>query len=941
MMLSKIRIAVILFLLVTLNLSITIAQEQAPKIEGVKAMEAEANGLYEEDNYKEALPYFLLLDSLKPNNSHFKARTGICYLYLATKYKALPYLMEAKKMGDTKDAIDYYLGWAYHLNHDFDNAIIYYTAYKDHLHKSTKNLVKIKEMEVLLAQCLVGKEMLKNEVNAKIENLGQSVNSTFTDFAPLISADEGTLIFSSKRPNSGRRDENLDYYEDLYISYKEGDKWSTPKNLGPPINTKVNDASCGLSVDGQQLFLYKNDTLETDKSGGDIYESDFKNGKWTKPRRMSNGINSSSWEPSASLIADENTMFFSSNRPGGLGGLDIYVAHKNPKTKVWSAPKNLGPNVNTEFDEDAPFIHPDSKTLYFSSNSKMSMGGFDIFTSDYNKATDSVTVAQNIGYPINTADNELYFVWSADGKRGYFSSARPDSYGEEDLYIVYRPNVKVDLVLFNGKIKSNNINLPAQITIIDNATNKVVAFYDSTSFSGEYTITLEPGKNYAVSIESGKYLSHSENIIAPVHGFAKVEKNVEMTPLDKGGLIVLNNVFFEQGQTEVKKESYGELDRYMTILNEKPELLMEIAGHASDFGEDHAANQELSQKRAEAVVAYLISKGISKDRLRAMGYGDKFNLADNNTEEGKKLNTRTELIIFHNLKQGKAPATEGFYNDLAKTTDDKGLNPVLKLRRETTLANGAQVAEMTKQYLVEQEKNVFLPGNATDEQKATAIEAKVKTGSLKVVIMKGKVIDLNTNKPVVASLKMINAENKTIAEVKSGVDGTYQIKTNFETEKSCILSVQKDGYNFANKSFFVPANSGEKVEIVNDFFLKKLDAGTKFVLRNIYYNFNMTSLRSESLHEMEQLENMMKKNPNVIIEVAGHTDAKGDAYYNKVLSQRRAESVVNHLLSKGIPKARLISKGYGEERPLASNDDELEGRELNRRTEILIIKNSK
>lgn len=941
MKLSKIRIAVIFFLLITLNLSITSAQEQLPKIEGVKAMENEANGLYDEDNYKEALPYYLLLDSIKPNNAHFKARTGVCYLNLATKFKALAYLEEAKKMGHNKDGIDYYLGGAYHLKHDFDNAITHYTAYKDHLHKSTKKLKEIKELEVLIAQCNTGKLLVKNEVAATIENLGSSVNSTFTDFAPLISADEGTLIFSSKRPNSGKRDENLDYYEDLYISYKDGDKWSTPKNLGPPINTKVNDASCGLSVDGQQLFLYKNDTLDTDKSGGDIYESDLKNGKWTKPRRMANGINSSSWEPSASLISDENTMFFSSNRPGGFGGLDIYVCHRDPKTKVWGTPKNVGANINSEFDEDAPFIHPDSKTLYFSSNSKMSMGGFDIFTSDFDKATDSVSVAQNIGYPINTADNELYFVWSADGKRGYFSSARSDSYGEEDLYIVYRPNVKVDLVLFNGKIKSNNKTLPAQITIIDNETNKVVAFYDSTSFSGEYTITLEPGKNYAVSIESGKFLSHSENIIAPIHGFTKIEKNVEMTPLDKGGLIVLNNVYFEQGKSEVRKESYGELDRYTAILKAKPDLLMEIASHAGDFGDDHASNMELSQKRAEAVVAYLISKGVGKDKLRAMGYGDKFNLADNSTEDGKKLNTRTELIIYHNLKQGKAPVSDGFYNDLAKTTDDNGLNAVLKLRRETTLANGAQVAELTKQYLTEQENNVYLPGNATDEQKAKVIEEKVKKGSLKLVVMKGRVTDINTNKPMIASLKMINAENKVIAEVKTSADGTYQIKTNFETEKSCILSVQKDGYNFANKSFFVPANSDEKIEIVNDFFLKKLEAGTKFILRNIYYNFNMTSLRSESLHEIDQLENMMRKNPNVIIEVAGHTDAKGTDYYNKILSQRRAQSVVDHLVSKGVPRGRLIAKGYGEEKPLASNDDELEGRELNRRTEIQILKNSK
>lgn len=941
MKLNKFKTLIIIFFCITINFNLK-AQENLPKIEGVKAMEIEANGLYEEENYKEALPYFLLLDSIKPKNAKFKARTGVCYLNLSTKFKAVKFLQEAKELGYNKDGLDYYLGWGYHLNHDFDNAIKYYTLFKESIHKSTKNNVKIKEMELLIAQCNSGKELIKNEVQATIENLGKNINSTFQDFAPLISADENTLIFSSKRPNSGKKDENLDYYEDLYISYKEPTGWSTPKNLGPPINTRVNDAACGLSLDGQQLFLYKNDTLDKDASGGDIYQSDFKNGKWSKPKRMTSAINSAFWEPSASLIADENTMFFSSDRPGGFGGLDLYVVHRDPKTKVWGSPKNLGANVNTEYNEDAPYIHPDSKTLYFSSNNKNSMGGFDIFTSNYDKLTDSVGSPINIGYPINTADNELYFVWSADGKRGYFSSAKADSYGEEDLYMVTRPNVKVDLVLFNGKIKADSKEVPAQITIIDNTTNKVVAFYDSTSFSGEYTIMLEPGKNYAVSIESGKYLSHSENIVAPIHGFAKVERNVEMTPLDKGGLIVLNNVFFEQGQTDVKNESHGELDRYMAILNEKPELLMEIAGHASDFGDDHEANLKLSQKRAEAVIDYLVSKGIKRDRLRAMGYGDKFNIADNSSEEGKKANTRTELIIYHNLKQGKAPvATEGFYNDLAKTTDESGLNPVLKLRREATISNGAKVAEMTKQYLVEQEKNVFLPSNMSEEQKAKAIEARISKGTLKPVILKGKILDISSNQPMSAVLKLISVDNKTIAEVKSGEDGNYYLKTTFDTEKSCMLSVQKDGYNFANKSFFIPANSDQKTEITNDFFLKKLNAGTKFVLRNIYYNTNMTSLRTESIHELEQLENMLKKNPKIVIEVAGHTDAKGDAYKNKILSERRAEAVANHLFSKGIARTRVVAKGYGEEKPLASNDDELEGRELNRRTEVIILKTDK
>ncbi|HEX8548170.1 MAG TPA: hypothetical protein VF691_14510, partial [Cytophagaceae bacterium] len=486
--------SIIVFLLIILSFDeYSFSQAKDP----YKAMETEAGKLFKEDKYSEALPIYLVLDSLKPNYGLSKARIGISFMATSTKYKSLPYLQAAKKLGYTKDGLDYYLGRAYHLNHDFDNAIAAYQAYKAPLKKKDK----IAEMDDLIKNCVNGKELIKNPVNVSIENLGPSINSSYGDFAPIISGDEAILLFTSKRPNNGRKNENGDHFEDIYFSTKEAGKWSNPLNLGSTVNTSVNDAAVGVSMDGQHLFLYQNDTLAKDESGGDIYQSNLKENEWSKPVRLNEPVNTPHWEPSSSMDSKEEILFFTSDRPDGIGGTDIYVSHRLPN-KMWGPAKNLGPKVNTPLDEDAPFIHADGKTLYFSSKGHNSMGGFDIFNVTYNSVTDEVGQTTNVGYPVNSADDDLFFVWSADGKRGYFSSAREDSYGEEDIYLIRRPDFNIDLILLDGKMSSQTTAVSSKFSVIDNSTKNVLATYDSTKFSKEYIVVLETGKNQAFYAES-------------------------------------------------------------------------------------------------------------------------------------------------------------------------------------------------------------------------------------------------------------------------------------------------------------------------------------------------------------------------------------------------------------------------------------------------------
>jgi outer membrane protein OmpA-like peptidoglycan-associated protein/tetratricopeptide (TPR) repeat protein len=629
-----------------------------------KDAEKIANLFFQEEDYSKALPLYLRLDSVKSTVIQRKARIGICYLHTEFRLKALPYLEGAKKGGYTKDHLDFYLGRAYHLNHRFDEAIESYGASLKTFHpQKEQDLKKIKAAQRAIDMCRNGNELLKNPIDVKIENIGSKINSPYSDYAPVISADETVLIFTSRRPGTtgGKKDPTNQFFEDIYISTKDSaGLWSSPANIGTNINTAGHDASLGLSPDGQELFVYKNE------GNGDVYISTLDGNKWSIPKKMPLSINDpKSWESSASINSEENILFFSSNRPGGLGGLDIYVTKKLPN-KQWGPAKNLGPRINTPYDDDAPLIHPDNKTLYFSSKGHNTMGGFDIFTIQYNSKNDSLFDLRNAGYPINTADDDIFFVWSADGTRAYFSSLRSgENFGEKDIYVLHRPKTNISLIVLKGRIfsKDNGAPLEATLTVTDNEMNKVLGTYSSNSFTGKYTLMIPPGKNYGISVEANKHLNHSENVDIPFkEEYFEITKDIVLEPLKTGSLTVLNNVFFDFGKADLKNESLGELERIVNLLKENSSIMIEIAGHTDNVGND-ADNQTLSEKRVISVINYLSSKGIDAKRLCGKGYGEKFPVETNDTEPGRQKNRRTEMIIIDtvNSKDLVKKDCEGFY----------------------------------------------------------------------------------------------------------------------------------------------------------------------------------------------------------------------------------------------------------------------------------------
>lgn len=652
-----------LFILIFCLFSLSVFSQDKKEI---RKIEPDAKEFFRIEEFHQALPLYVKLDSLSPNNGEYNFRIGVCYLNSYDKSRALPYFERAERFGYQEENLDMYLGRSYHLSQYFEKAIGYYEKYKANLEAEGDRPQELEKVNKYIEECKVGKELVKMPVKAKIENLGAKMNSIYPDYVPTISADEEILIFTSRRPNSTGglvEFETGHYYEDIYISVKENKEWTAPVPMPFGINTEKHDACIGLSPDGQKLFIYKSNASST--FSGDIYVSNLKGNVWSEPERMPEPINSEGWEPSASITPDEKTIFFTSDREGGYGGTDIYIAKLLPSGD-WATPQNLGPSVNTKYNEDGPFIHPDGKTLYFSSRGHRTMGGYDIFKTVFSQDSNTWSEPINMGFPINTADDDIYYVLSADGTRAYFSSHREDTYGEKDLYIAHLPVKSIAIIQFKGHVFRKDTEEPvaATITVTDLSTQNIVGITNSNSFNGRFTTILPPSKNYAISVDLPGYLFYSENINVPGQvEYYEVAKEIYLEPIDAdGSMTTMRNIFFLPGESELRIESQIELNKLHRKLMEDMNIDVEIAAHTDNQNES-VVNKLLSQARAQTVMDYLVDKGIEPDRLFPVGYGDAFPIASNLTEEGRAKNRRLEIITIHGLDEGLVtnPDEHGYY----------------------------------------------------------------------------------------------------------------------------------------------------------------------------------------------------------------------------------------------------------------------------------------
>ncbi len=469
------------------------------------------------------------------------------------------------------------------------------------------------------------------------KNLGDSINTEYSEYFPSLTIDNKKLVFTRRVPNTG---------EDFYYSLKDAKgEWGPAKPMEGSINTVENEGAENISQDGQWLVF--TGCNRPDGFGScDIYISYLTPQGWSEAINLGGNVNSDQWESQPCLSPDKKDLYFASRRPGGYGGSDIYVCHLQENGK-WSDPENLGPSVNTPGDEQCPFIHADNQTLYFSSNYWPGYGDDDLFY--VRKGPNGYwSMPVNLGYPINTINREGTLFITSDGKTAYYASDRSDSRGGLDIYsFELRKNVRPKKTLWvKGQVfdKKTTKGLPCSVELTDLATKTLISEVQ-TDEHGNYLITLPVGRDYAFTVNRKGYLFYSDNFLLSQHSpDSTYQKNIALQPIELNASIVLNNIFFDVNKFDLKPESQVELDKVVQLLNDNPTLKIEISGHTDNTGKS-ADNIILSNNRAKAVVSYLVSKGIAANRLSFKGYGETRPIAGNATEEGRAKNRRTELKV--------------------------------------------------------------------------------------------------------------------------------------------------------------------------------------------------------------------------------------------------------------------------------------------------------
>jgi outer membrane protein OmpA-like peptidoglycan-associated protein/TPR repeat protein len=639
----------------------------------VKSLIASGDKYYSKKDYKNAMSSYMAAFDMNPDDALVNFKIGLTYLYSETKSKAASYIDKAYRLNPAVNPdIDYHLGIAFQNTNEFKKAIEHFERFK----KKKKELGSIADEKI--AECHIADSLSQNELNVIIENLGNAVNTPYNDYSPIISADGNTLIFTSNRTDDPARAKANANYEDIYVSTKNASGWTTPKLISSNVNIKYNDAAASLSPDGKTLFLYY------EEGEGDIYISTLSGDQWSKPEPLNKNINTSMfWETCASVSADGKKLYFASNRPGGIGELDLYVSQLDGKGQCGKA-VNLGAVVNTPENEDSPFIHHDGVTLYFSSDGHPSLGNSDIFVSEFKN--NKWSKPENMGWPLNSWEYDGFFTVSPDKKKGYFSTVKEGGLGDADIYSIafldpkYKPKPKpvaakpaeektktelpkheefVDpmiqvhkdmkvVTLLKGKVidETSAAPLSAVISLVNNETNQVITKINANPTTGEFELVIPHGGNYGVATEKAGYLFNSINFNLPQFAeYQEIDTHIIMVKAEIGSKVVLKNIFFDVGKADLKPESVAEVENIRELLVANNTLKVQINGHTDNSG-NAASNKALSLKRAAAVVSYLTQKGIAAGRLSAKGYGSERPIVSNDDEEGgRAINRRTEIEI--------------------------------------------------------------------------------------------------------------------------------------------------------------------------------------------------------------------------------------------------------------------------------------------------------
>lgn len=599
----------------------------------------------EADNYRVHFQYQpaidLLTQAINRDKNFFEAylRMGYCYQGLNDFAKANEYFENGLRL--TSELRWQKVFWLELCNNGMKQgnykAVAAYA--EQYLQNEMMNKQRIDQVKLWKACADFSMQNMRNEIKFNTRQLSDTVNAFAQQYFPVLTADEQQLFFTRRL---GLTDE---FDEDMVVSTKDKDgHWTAPESISSVINTRYNEGTCTISADGRQLIF----TSCVGMNGRcDLFESRKTGDTWSRPRNLGAEVNSPAWESQPSLSADGRVLYFVSDRRGGLGKADIYVSVQH-SPGVWTRARNLGPAINTHYDERSPFIHANGRTLFFASDGRPGFGGFDIFWSDWADSTWSKP--SNFGYPINNYEEQYSLVISADGDRGYYSHEELGREGHSKIYEFdvpeeYRVKYKSNAVKGIVRDRTTKQPLKARIELFELAKNELVSFVNSDSLTGNYLIVLTQGADYGLYVNAPGYLFKSLNFNYEVStDLEPLVIDVELDKASTGATVVLNNIFFDTDKFDLREKSMTELDKISRFLNENPNIHVEISGHTDDQGAD-AYNQQLSQKRAKAVSDYLVTKGVPNTRMKEVGYGAKKPLKPNDSEANRQINRRIEFRI--------------------------------------------------------------------------------------------------------------------------------------------------------------------------------------------------------------------------------------------------------------------------------------------------------
>jgi outer membrane protein OmpA-like peptidoglycan-associated protein len=593
------------------------------------------------------------------------------------------------------------MGQAYHADYQFSLALDSYFEYQEFVDAHDEEDLNAINRDIRITRNAM--TLKANPTEMTLHSMSNALNTTFPEYRPIVNADETVMIFTSRRDDGVnlKRGEDGKYFEDIYVSYRkmDNDDWSEPELIHANINSNSHEACLFLSADGQHMYIYKSD----EKDGG-IYESRLVGEEWSNPTPLSSSINSEYWETHANQSADGRLIAFVSDRPGGFGGRDIWFAKKLPNGE-WGQAQNAGSSINTPYDEESPFLHPDGRSLYYSSEGHNTMGGFDVFQTNLDPGGEWETPV-NIGYPVNTTGDDVFFVPTSDGKRAYFSSFREGGMGDQDIYIIGMVDVEEKaLVIYKGQAvdTAGNVVKDIVITVYDESTGEVSGEYRPNKVTGKFLFIMKPGHTYEVTYDIQGMLASERIQLDDVSIFKEIGRlivdegdritikkdsisddavasaqeehdadvihliNIDVTSqitesrlsslqiqvnatLNEGKTLVLKNLEFYFDRTKVLEKSRPDIELVFGYLNSHPEEKIMIEGHTDSKGSDNY-NLYLSKARADKIKEILMVMGIAGDKLTTNGYGESRPLLPNTNEDGsdnpenRQHNRRVEFRV--------------------------------------------------------------------------------------------------------------------------------------------------------------------------------------------------------------------------------------------------------------------------------------------------------